>query len=302
MTPIVILIVCSMLGSAMLSFALMGQRPKAEAASMGRLEDAMMDQVDKAVTELRTEYAKLDAKPSLVVLKDPEGLLGKEQEAFSDALGKWLDFQGFRKRAVVTVSKDTVLASEAWPIRCSVTGGNDDVLAGRVADGWGFGWARAVVTKVRDDQKDKEREEQAERERQEAESSSEAEGSEGGWQGDGQWWGYEEEAPQDGGSAEESYEEVVQEAYVEVYDVGALSGYLPGPCAAGLQGALVSWADTVAGLRNADAGYLVASTVSGSDPCSFCVVIPSGMVDADLNWVDVTVSCSWSGGSYSFAY
>ena len=300
MTPIVILIVCAMLGSAMLSFALMGHGPKEETPCMDSLAKSVVTRASLDLEKLVDELSKMDIKPSLVVLKDPDGLLGKEQDAFAEELSKWLDFQGFRKRAVVTVSKDTVLSSESWPIRCAITGGNDDVLAGKASDGWGFGWARAVITKVRDDQKAKEREEQAERERQEAEAAAEATSSEGEWQGEAQWWGYEEGSQEDTPS-EESYEQTVQEAYVEVYAVGELSNYLPGSCAAGLQGALVSWADAVAGLRNADAAYLVASTVSGSDPCSFCVVVPSGMVDADLNWVDVTVSCSWSGSSYSFS-
>ena len=107
---------------------------------------------------------------------------------------------------------------------------------------------------------------------------------------------------QESSSPYETYEEeVVAEAYVPVTDAGWLSGYVTSGCASGLASALVSWADGVAGLRNADAAYLVASTVSGTDPCAFTVVVPSGMVDANLDWVDVSVRCTYSGGSWSFS-
>lgn len=229
---------------------------------------------------------------TFVSLVDADNVLGEDAEEFARALETWLVYQGHAKRSLVKVSRETSSLSGSWSVRCSVSGAPDDVVAGKTDSGWGFGWAKVIAQREADaEAARKEAEEARAAEEAARETTAQEPAEEESWH-DGGW----QEGPD-----EVTYEEVFQEAYVEVYDVEGLSSYIPSPCASGLLGALSSWGEEVAGLRNADAAYLVASSVSGSDPCSFTVVIPSGMVDADLDWVDVAVSCSWSGGSYSFA-
>jgi hypothetical protein len=243
------------------------------------------------------------AKPSRLTVEDPEGLLADEAESCAVQLDAWLTNQQFTKRTLVKVTGTTGVEDTFWQLRFEVTGLEGDVLGTFGDTGWTFGWASVVEAGEAAEREAREKAEREERVRAEAAAQAEAE-----------WYEAEREAQEEdtGGDGpyatretHDSYEtyeeEVVVEAYVPVTDVDWLSGYVTSGCASGLASALTSWADGVAGLRNADAAYLVASTVSGTDPCAFTVVVPTGMVDTNLDWVDVTVRCTYSGGSYSFS-
>lgn len=293
MAPIVAIVLCIVVVNALLALWTLGNGPGQKGTDANAETEVTEEAVPEEVEQTKAEDVE-KTKAVRTRLKDPDNVLVDNEEEFTLSIENWLEFQGFKKTALVTVKKDTSLNDESWPLRCTVSGADDEVLAGKMASGWGFAWAKVVTEEVEAARAEAAAEEEARRKAEEERARAEAEAAA---------QSYSEETYSESYEYEDStyVEETFDEAYVGVYDTGWLSSYVPSDCAAGIGSALVAWAEDVPGLRNADSGYLVASTVSGSWPCSFVVVIPSGMVDDNLDWVDVSVSCYWDG-SFSFSY
>ena len=305
MAPLLAVVILIVVANAAVALWLSGKASTASAtpARSEALIGEGAEQAERAASALAESADAAASRPSRLTVEDPEGLLADEAQSCSAELDSWLTNQQFTKRTLVKVTGKTGVEDAYWQLRFEVTGVEDDVLGNFGDGGWTFSWAGVVEEGEAREREAREKAEQEERERAEAAARAEAE-----------WYESEREAQQEAADDDVTYtyqessspyetyeEEVVAEAYVPVTDAGWLSGYVTSGCASGLASALVSWADGVAGLRNADAAYLVASTVSGTDPCAFTVVVPSGMVDANLDWVDVSVRCTYSGGSWSFS-